>query len=61
MKFCKLKKTSKDSVKISKGIVLDYGDGEHMTGIYIDNARNKIDLNEIMLNKIPAQLQSIRA
>ena len=54
-------KASKESVEISEGIVLDYDDDGHITGIDIDNASHKIDLNEIILNKVPAQLQSIRA
>ena len=54
-------KPSKESVEISEGIVLDYDSDGHITGIDIDNASHKIDLNEIILNKVPAQLQSIRA
>ncbi len=54
-------KPSKESVEISEGIVLDYDDNGHITGIDIDNASHKIDLNEIILNKVPSQLQSITA
>jgi uncharacterized protein YuzE len=54
-------KPSKESVEISEGIVLDYDDDGHITGIDIDNASHKIDLNEIILNKVPAQQQSITA
>ena len=54
-------KPSKESVEISEGIVLDYDDDGHITGIDIDNASHKIDLNEIILNKIPARLQTITA
>jgi uncharacterized protein YuzE len=54
-------KASKESVEISEGIVLDYDDDGHITGIDIDNASHKIDLSEIILNKVPAKLQSIRA
>jgi len=54
-------KPSKESVEISEGIVLDYDDDGHITGIDIDNASHKIELNEIILNKIPAQIQSITA
>ena len=52
-------KPSKESIEISEGIILDYDDDGHMTGIDIDNTSHKIDLNEIILNKVPAQLQSI--
>ena len=54
-------KPSKESLEISEGIVLDYDDDGHITGIDIDNASHKIDLNEIILNKVPAQLQTISA
>jgi len=54
-------KPSKESVEISEGVVLDYDDAGNITGIDIDNASHKINLNEIILNRIPAQLQSITA
>ncbi|MCD4715249.1 MAG: DUF2283 domain-containing protein [Desulfobacterales bacterium] len=54
-------KPSKESVEISEGIVLDYDNDGHITGIDIDNASHKIDLNEIILNKVPSQIQSISA
>ena len=54
-------KPSKESVEISEGIVLDYDNDGYITGIDIDNASHKIDLNEIILNKVPSQIQSISA
>ena len=54
-------KPSKESREISEGIVLDYDEEGHLTGIDIDNASHKINLNEIILNKVPSQLQSITA
>ena len=54
-------KPSKESVEISEGIVLDYDDDGHITGIDIDNASHKIDLHEIILNKVPSKLQAITA
>jgi uncharacterized protein YuzE len=54
-------KPGKESVEISEGIVLDYDDDGHITGIDIDNASHKIDLQEITLSKIPVQVQSITA
>ena len=52
-------KPSVDSREISEGIVLDYDADGNLTGIDIDNARNKIDLHEVVLSKIPAELQKI--
>lgn len=54
-------KPSKESLEISEGIVIDYDENGHIAGIDVDNARHKIDLKEITLNKVPAQLQSITA
>jgi hypothetical protein len=34
---------------------------DEVPGIDIDNASHKVDLNEIILSKIPAQRQSITA
>ena len=52
---------STKSVEVSEGIVIDYDDDGHITGIDVDNASHKIDLKEIILNKIPAQLKEITA
>ena len=54
-------KPSKESAEVSEGIVIDYGEEGHITGIDVDNASHKIDLKEIILNKLPAQFQSITA
>ena len=54
-------KPSKESIEISEGIVLDYDEAGHITGIDIDNASHEIELKEIILNKVPAQFQSITA
>ncbi|NQU03330.1 MAG: DUF2283 domain-containing protein [Syntrophaceae bacterium] len=54
-------KPSRESIEVSEGIVIDYDKDGHITGIDVDNASNKIDLKEIILNKVPAQIQSITA
>ncbi len=54
-------KPSKESVEISEGVVIDYDDTGNITGIDIDNASRKINLKEVILNKIPAQLQATTA
>ena len=41
-------KTSTESVEISEGVVIDYDEEGHITGIDIDNASRKIDLKEII-------------
>ena len=54
-------KTSTDSKEISEGIVLDYDTEGNIVGIDIDNASKKVDLKEVILSKIPADLESISA
>lgn len=52
---------SSDSREISEGIVLDYDDEGNVTGIDIDNASNKVDLEKIVLNKVPAEVEQLSA
>ena len=54
-------KPSADSREISEGIVLDYDAEGNLAGIDIDNASRKIDLREVILNKIPAEVEAVRA
>lgn len=54
-------KPSVDSREISEGVVLDYDADGNLTGIDIDNASRKIDLKEVVLSKIPADLQTLTA
>ncbi len=50
---------SVESKEISEGIVLDYDAEGNIVGIDIDNASRKIDLKEIILGKIPADVETI--
>jgi uncharacterized protein YuzE len=52
-------KTSTDSKEVSDGVVLDYDVDGNLVGIDIDNASKKLNLKEIILNKMPAVVQSI--
>ena len=52
---------SSDSREISDGGVLDYDSDGNVTGIDIDNASIKVDLNKIVLNKIPAEVEQLPA
>lgn len=54
-------KASVDSLEISEGIVLDYDQDGNLVGIDIDNASHKIDLKEITLSKIPADVGTLIA
>jgi len=54
-------KSSVESREISEGVVLDYDADGNLTGIDIDNASRKIDLKEVVLSKMPADLQTLTA
>jgi uncharacterized protein YuzE len=52
---------SADSREISEGVVLDYDASGRLVGIDLDNASDKIELNQLILTKMPGKLESIAA
>ena len=52
-------KTSVESKEISAGIVLDYDADGNLVGIDIDNASSKVQLKELSLSKLPADIRAI--
>ncbi len=52
---------SAESREISEGVVLDYDADGNIAGIDIDNASRKIDLREVVLSRIPAEVESLTA
>jgi uncharacterized protein YuzE len=52
-------KTSVDSREVSDGIVLDYDADGNFVGIDIDQASLKLDFNELILSKLPAQITQV--
>ncbi len=54
-------KPSVASREISEGVVLDYDAAGNLVGIDIDNASRKVDLSEISLSKIPADVGRLTA
>ena len=48
-----------DSQEVSEGIVLDYDADGSIVGIDIDNASHKIDLREVILSKLPAEIEKL--
>jgi uncharacterized protein YuzE len=54
-------KKSSESREVSPGVVLDYDDEDNLVGIDIDNASLKLDLKQLILNKIPIKKQTIAA
>ncbi len=54
-------KTSKESVEISEGVVLDYDADGKLVGIDIDNASTKVQLKELILSRLPANVHTVAA
>ncbi|WP_076790865.1 DUF2283 domain-containing protein [Chlorobium sp. KB01] len=54
-------KESSESIEISEGVVLDYDETGALVGMDIDNARKKINLKELILNKLPLDIQKLSA
>ena len=54
-------KPSAESREISEGVMLDYDTDGNLVGIDIDNASRKIDLKEVILSKIPAEVEALIA
>ena len=52
-------KQSVESLEVSEGVVLDYDAEGNLVGIDIDNASQKVELRELTLSKLPAEVQSI--
>jgi uncharacterized protein YuzE len=47
-------KTSVESREVSDGVVLDYDETGSLVGIDIDQASLKLNMNEIILGRLPA-------
>jgi len=54
-------KTSVESKEISVGIVLDYDVDGSLVGIDIDNASRKVQLKELILNRLPSEIHAVAA
>ena len=54
-------KPNSDSREISEGIVLDYDVDGNLTGVEIDKPSNKVDLERIVLNKVPSEVEQLSA
>ena len=52
-------KTSVESKEISEGVVLDYDAEGNLVGIDIDNASKKVQLKELFLRRLPADIHAV--
>ena len=51
--------TSIESREISEGVLLDYDERGNLVGIDIDNARTKVDLQRLIISKLPCSVETI--
>ena len=50
---------SVETREISEGVQLDYDQAGNLVGIDIDNASTKVQLNRLVLSKLPAEIETI--
>ena len=49
---------SMENREISEGVVLDYDASGRLVGIDIDNAANKVELQKLILSKLPGKIKT---
>lgn len=49
---------SAESLEISEGVLLDYDAKGRIVGIDIDNASNKVEMEKLILSKIPGKIET---
>lgn len=52
---------SVDSREISEGVVLDYDAQGMLVGIEIDSASDKVDMQKLVLSKLPGKVETAAA
>jgi uncharacterized protein YuzE len=52
-------KPSADSREVSEGVVLDYDADGNLVGIDIDQASEKLDIKELILSRLPAEVKQV--
>lgn len=54
-------KTSVDSEEVAEGVVIDYDENGNIVGIDIDQAKKKLDLNQLKLEHMPFKTEVLSA
>ena len=49
---------SVESLEISEGVLLDYDANGRIVGIDIDNASNKVEMEKLILSKMPGKIET---
>jgi uncharacterized protein YuzE len=52
-------KPSVDSREVSDGVVLDYDAEGNLVGIDIDEASSKLEMKELILSRLPAEVKQV--
>ena len=52
-------KPSAESREVSDGVVLDYDAQGNLVGIDIDNASKKVEMDQLVLDKLPSEVKKI--
>ena len=52
---------SVESREISEGVLLDYDADGRLVGIDIDNASHKVEMETLILSKLPAEVERVHA
>jgi uncharacterized protein YuzE len=52
-------RASAESREVSAGVVLDYDAAGNLVGIDIDNASTKVQLDRLVLSKLPAKVETV--
>jgi len=52
-------KPSVDSREVSDGIILDYDADGNLVGIDIDQASTKLEIQELILSKLPGEVKQV--
>jgi uncharacterized protein YuzE len=54
-------KPSVESREVSEGVVLDYDAAGNLVGIDIDHASKKVDMQKLILSRLPGEVHTIAA
>ncbi len=52
---------SVDSDEVADGVVLDFDADGHLVGIDIDHASQRVNLNQLVLDRLPSAVETIAA
>ena len=52
---------SVDSDEVADGVVLDFDADGHLVGIDIDHASQRVNLNQLVLDRLPSKVETIAA